>query len=771
MPWATFRVRAKAQLRRHQLLLWLVLATMLVGITAFGEPLDLSLRALRNKVRAQPVSGEIVVAGIDDDSLDKFGSWPWNRARLAELTQRLFERGADRVFIDVYLPPLEAKGDARLGETLARYPGRVFVASGMSQHGSEEPRQVEPMPEVTRHAETVSDFKWVEFWNGVGSVPYRLDIEGRPRRAMEAVLADVDGEVGETFPIDYSYQLSTVPYVSAATLLQDKPTLDLTGKSVVVGTNSPVVGGMFNLLGHKGRVARAFVVALGAETLRHGRPIVLGWWPAWLLAAAASTGLLYASRRKIARAGAAAAFVAITAGPVALEDAGVVVDVAPAFLLMIAAMVASAWIRFGARKRSQGALNPVSGLPTAMSILHGDEADPGIVVAARVRHFIDIISALPADYERELVKQIVTRLSLGTAGAQLLHGDDGNFFWVARSSDSASLIDQFKALQLIFRTPIQVVDKSFDVDVAFGLDQETHMPLSHRLASSLAAAHAASQQGLGWKVHDPAAAGAKEWSLSLLGELDQAIANGQIWVAYQPKLDLTTRLFQGAEALVRWTHVSRGPISPAEFVEIADKHGRIGKITAFVLNEAAHLVKDARQWQPGFTVSVNISPSQLTSREIVEMVKTVLIRHDIPASSLILEVTESAALVEGQIAQDLLDELCAMGVGLSIDDYGTGMSTLEYMRRIPAGELKIDRSFAATLANSAADQAVVRSTIELAHALGMKVVVEGIETAETLFMLTAMGCDIGQGYHIGRPVDGTALLELIEPQKQKAINA
>jgi EAL domain-containing protein (putative c-di-GMP-specific phosphodiesterase class I) len=233
---------------------------------------------------------------------------------------------------------------------------------------------------------------------------------------------------------------------------------------------------------------------------------------------------------------------------------------------------------------------------------------------------------------------------------------------------------------------------------------------------------------------------------------------------------MATRTFVGCEALVRWTHATRGPINPAEFVEVADRHGRIGKITAFVLEDAAQLVKDARQWIPDFTVSVNISPSQLTNREVVDMTRDVIERHDIPATAMILEVTETAAMAEEQMAQDLLEELRDMGVGLSIDDYGTGMSTLEYLRRIPASELKVDRRFASALATSAADQAVMRSTIELAHALGMKVVVEGIEAAETLYMLASMGCDMGQGYHIGRPADGAALLELLEPQKHAVLN-
>lgn len=772
MPPAQFRARALALFRKRQLFLWLALASLLVGTAEFGAPVDLALRTLRDKVRAQPVSGALVVIGIDDESLSTVGPWPWNRRKIATLTQSLFDAGARRVFFDVFFRPMEPAGDAELARTLAAHPGKVFVINGMDNAGkAERTRSILPMPQIARVAETVSDDKWLRFWNGVPTLDYKRYVENVPRRSIESAIAGVDGAVDEQFPVDYSFRIASIPYIGAANVLANpRSAQSVKGKDVLIGVNSPTSGEMFSVPG-QGRVARPFVVAVGAETLWQGRPIVLGWLPAWCFAVVAAWVLLYSTRRFSASIAGGVGIGVILLTPLLLERESIAVDVAPALLLILTAMGASAWQRFGARKRSQGATNPVSGLPTVTTILHGDQTDLGTLVAVRVRHFIDIVSALPPDRERELLKQIVTRMTLGTGGAQLLHGDDGNFFWLAPPSDLATVIDQFKALQLIFRTPIKVGDRSFDVDVAFGMDHETHMPLSHRIASSLAAAHAASQQGIGWKVHDPANSGAKEWTLSLLGELDQAILSGQIWVAYQPKMDMATRAFVGAEALVRWTHATRGPINPAEFVEVADRHGRIGKITTFVLEDAAQLVKEARQWIPDFTVSVNISPSQLTNREIIDMVQDVLVRHDIPAVSLILEVTETAAMAEERMAQDLLEELRAMGVGLSIDDYGTGMSTLEYLRRIPASELKVDRRFVTALATSVADQVVMRSTIELAHALGMKVVVEGIEQAETLYMLAGMGCDMGQGYHIGRPVDGPALLELLEPIDQWALNA
>lgn len=769
---AHLRASALALFRKRQLFLWLALVSLVVGIGEVAAPADLALHTLRDKLRAQPVSGKLVVVGIDDEALASLGAWPWTRDKFATITQHLFDAGARRVFIDIFLRPMEPVGDRQLADVVARHPGRVFAASGFSMGGNfQSGKAVLPMPEIAQSAETVSETKLLRFWNGVPTVSYSDEIGGRPYRSMESAISGVNGAVEEQFPIDYSFQIASIPYLSVADLTRapGQAAATVKGKDVLIGITAPSSTDIIKAPGQS-RAARLFIVALGAETLWQGRPIVFGWVPAWLVSLVMAAVIIYAPRNRWVSVAAVISLAALIGVPLALESYNITVEIAPALILIVSAMIAAAWQRFGARKRRQGATNPVSGLPTATAILHGDGIDPRILVAVRVRHFIDIVSALPPDRERELLKQIVTRLSLGTGGDQLLHGDDGNFFWLAPATELTTVVDQFKALQLIFRQPIQVVDKSFDVDVAFGLDQEAHMPLSHRLASALAAAHAASQQGIGWKVHDPATAGAKEWTLSLLGELDQAIQNGQIWVAYQPKLDIASRNFVGAEALVRWTHATRGPINPAEFVEVADRHGRIGKITAFVLEDAAQLVKDARQWIPDFTVSVNISPSQLANREIIEMTKLVLARHHLPATSLILEVTESAALAKEQVAQDLLEELRAMGVGLSIDDYGTGMSTLEYLRRIPASELKIDRRFVSALATSPEDQAVIRSTIELAHTLGMKVVVEGIEGAETLYMLAGMGCDMGQGYHIGRPIDGPALLELLEPHQQRVLN-
>lgn len=758
-------ITALAQKRKP--LLWLMLVSGLMGIAAFMEPADLALLTLRNKIRAQPVSGEVVVVGIDDESIAAKGPWPWNRARLAALTDRLFASGADRVFFDLYLPPLDPEGDRAFAKVIDRHPGAVFLASTNDYSADGKTRVLEPSS-LGDTAEVVSTMKFLRYWNGIPDLAYRQVIGDRVRRSMETAIAGVDGPLGERFPVDYSYTLASIPYASAADVLAGQSELDIKGRTVVVGLNSKTLSTRLAVPG-QGHATSVFVTVLGAETLKVGRPTVLGWWPLWLLAAAVSAVLLYGSNRFKWMLG-VPGLAALLVLPLVLEHAHVFVEVAPALLLAGGSLVAFAWRQVLERRRELGLVHPVSGLPTVNAMLRREDlVSSELLVAARVRRFADIVSTLPPDFEHELTKLIAARLSIGTTGAQLWHGDDGNFVWLTNASELELVVDQFKAMQLIFRSPIKVAERSYDVDVAFGIDRETALPMSHRLASALAAAHAASEEGVCWMVHDPATAKAKEWKLSLLGELDDALEAGHIWVAYQPQLDLRTAMITGAEALVRWTHPVRGPISPMDFVEVAERNGRIGKVTAFVLDRAGAVTRDVLRRNPAFRMSVNLSPSELSSRMIVDVVRSMLARYQIPADALVLEITETAAIAEGEAALATLNELRALGIGIAIDDYGTGMSTLEYLRKIPATELKIDRRFTNALLNGPADRAVMVSTVELAHILGLEVVAEGIETPEQLFALAQIHCDRGQGYHIARPMEDSDLKEMIDyPAKVKA---
>ncbi|HUG22838.1 putative bifunctional diguanylate cyclase/phosphodiesterase, partial [Piscinibacter sp.] len=241
-------------------------------------------------------------------------------------------------------------------------------------------------------------------------------------------------------------------------------------------------------------------------------------------------------------------------------------------------------------------------------------------------------------------------------------------------------------------------------------------------------------------------------TLSLLGELRQAVAEGQLRLYLQPKLALDSGHVIGAEALVRWQHPQRGLVPPMQFIPFAEQTGFIRTITMWVFEEAARHWRLLNAQGLKIALSVNLSTRDLLDQELPQKFDALLVKHRVPAEAFCLEITESAIMDDPQRAQTTLDRLSALGFKLSIDDFGTGYSSLAYLRRLPVDELKIDKSFVMCMEKDADGAKIVRSTIDLAHNLGLSVVAEGVESAAVWDMLRELNCDEAQGFHMSRPM-------------------
>jgi diguanylate cyclase (GGDEF)-like protein len=239
--------------------------------------------------------------------------------------------------------------------------------------------------------------------------------------------------------------------------------------------------------------------------------------------------------------------------------------------------------------------------------------------------------------------------------------------------------------------------------------------------------------------------------LHLLGDLRRAIIDRAIDVHYQPKLHLQSGRICGVEALARWTHPERGPIAPNVFIPLAETGGLIGELGSAVLELAVAQLAQWRRDGLELQMAVNLSVRRLLDEGVVEEVAGVLARHDLPATVLELEITESVFLDDPERAQTVLRELSELGVSLAVDDYGTGYSSLAYLRDLPISTLKLDRAFIGGILRSETDEAIVASTLLLARSLNLRVVAEGIEDTGTLLAVERLGCDEAQGYFIGRP--------------------
>jgi EAL domain-containing protein (putative c-di-GMP-specific phosphodiesterase class I) len=259
--------------------------------------------------------------------------------------------------------------------------------------------------------------------------------------------------------------------------------------------------------------------------------------------------------------------------------------------------------------------------------------------------------------------------------------------------------------------------------------------------------------------------------LALVGELRRGIDEKELELHYQPKVDLVTRDVMGVEALARWQHPRRGLLFPDEFISLAEHTGLIRPLTLHLLEQALGQCRAWREEGFEFGVAVNLSMQNLLDLQFPDDLAALLGKSGVPPASLELEITESTIMGEPRRAMSVLTRLSSMGVRLTIDDFGTGYSSLSYLKQLPVSTIKIDKSFVIPMMESEDDAVIVQSTIDLGRNLGLSVVAEGVETQAAMDRLTALRCDIAQGYHLSRPVPPNDLVAWLSAYPDSALRS
>lgn len=745
-----------------KLLLWTAAAGLIFGLIGFGEVAEDWLRVARNNFHRHSASGQVVVLTIDDKSLHGVGNWPWPRTVEGKLVDDLTAAGAKRIFFDVNFSfPSNASDDRAFADAVRR-SGRVtlFTHTNSSRSGASPEFDV-PLPSLASHARLATGSLHYNYQNAVWQVLYAARVGTQTIPSIASAISNVRGTPGTQFRVDYSIDPATIPSYPAGDVLNGRiGAKQLAGKDVLIGIATDVIGDKYFIPGY-GRSFGVYVHAIAAETLRSGPPIDLGWIPGFLLglgaAAAAVVRRRFAERFVIFTGGLTALFV----GPAFLEARLIFADVTPGLFVLLTVLTVLGWRRY----RARGFVNPISNLPNLNALRANRFGRAKALVAARVLNYEEVVAALPPSGEHQLIDQIVSRLNIGSPKRLLYQGDGGIFAWF--EEPKAPFGNHLEALYALFRNPARVGDLSMDLTVSFGVEVGSGRSIHNRLASALVAAEEAAHDGLKWKYHDPDTLENASWKLSMLSQLDEAIDRGEVWVAYQPKLDLASRRIVGAEALARWTHPEKGPIAASEFVAAAEQHNRIGKLTDFVLEKAVAAAAQINKRGVDFDMAVNLSARLLTDKGFTLRLSALLARHSLAPQHLMLELTETAALTGSGEGLDMITRLRELGVNIAIDDYGTGLSTLDYLKKIPADEIKIDQSFVKGIVDNRSDRLMVQSTIGLAHSLGRKVVAEGVEHRDILDLLIEMGCDIAQGFAVGRPMGLDTLTKRLASDRKR----
>jgi diguanylate cyclase (GGDEF)-like protein len=281
------------------------------------------------------------------------------------------------------------------------------------------------------------------------------------------------------------------------------------------------------------------------------------------------------------------------------------------------------------------------------------------------------------------------------------------------------------------------------------------------LRAAAVAGRAARSLGVGHAVYSAERDVPDSRSLELLGDLRQAIEENQLFLQYQPCVELRAQRIVGVEALVRWRHPRFGLVPPSQFIPLAERTALVQPLTRWILNEALRCAQDWHERGLSLFTSINLSARNLHAPDLIPRIQGLRETWGIPWDVIEFEVTESALMKDPRRAADALERVCAFGASLAIDDFGTGYSSLVNLRKLPFSKIKIDKSFVFGMRSSDEDAAIVQAIIELARTLGLKSHAEGVEDQATLDRLAALGCDHAQGFHIARPLDRQDLLEWI----------
>ena len=733
----------------------------LLATTGAGAGVETAVQDARFGLRSRAASGDLHLVEIDARSIAAIDRWPWPRRNHAQLVDQLTQAGAAGIAFDVdFSSQSDPEGDRLFAAALARAGGGVVLPTLRQQAGGGRAGYLDslPVPVLRAHSMAAAVSILPDPDGQIRSAPIGTVTNGVPRPSLSAMLAGRAGAVGRDFPIDYAIRPDTIPRHSFIDIRDGRfDPRAIRGKRVLIGATAVEMGDRY-AVPRFGVIPGVVIQALAAETLMRGVPVDGGPLLPLLLALALATFLLRTRRTGALVAAALALPVILFALSLTAETMGVRFALVPALAALASVTAAATGQRISATLQARRLTDEATGLRNRRALLATAGGEGVTIAAATFAEYDKLLSALGEAGAADAVRRVRDRIALLAGGTEIFRVEDRVLAWLAPADIEQTHI-LYEQLRRIMMAPVEVDGRRADVTLTLGVAQDSD-PAAALAHAALAAAQAR-DAGEGFHHHVQSEADAAAQEVSLLGELDQAIAVGEIEVVYQPKLHIASGEIVSVEALVRWRHPTRGMLRPDLFIPLAERNDRIAGLTLHVMERT---IAALTIWGGGgrpIGGAVNISAKLLSDSAFLVDLGALITQSGIDPGLITLEVTESAAVSDPAGAGAALRALKSLGLRISMDDYGTGQSTLTYIKQLPLDELKLDRSFVQFAHQNRSDAVLVRSTVELAHELGLKVVAEGVEEAACLAYLASIGCDLAQGYLISKPIDAGSLEALL----------
>ncbi|SHN49645.1 EAL domain-containing protein [Erythrobacter sanguineus] len=724
-------------------------------------PVEDGFRAARAQLRLRPAPQDIVVVAIDDASLDELQVAIPSRFHDSAVIDRLIDAGAQKVVFDrAHADPETPAADAMFAQTLEAQRGKVWLGTTSPVDTMlQKSDGILPAPQFRSKANWAGMDGWGAPFALSSTFPTQIVVGGRDVPSISAVLSDYRGTPLARYRPDYAFRVETIPTARFSDVLHGRFDVDaFKGKNVVIG-NTFVANPDFYNLPFYGKVPGVYFHVLGAHTLKRGTPVDLMWVPAILIAGIAIASLAWSRSRSPRPVW--FAFFGLPGLALIFDELGVNIDIMSAMLALLGAGIG---FRRLAQKYYSSEVNAMTTTALSLETANGEHD----VYALKIASLAEMSEDWSARELGEFVNTLITYVKgPGEAGDVAFERD--MLVWLGPRMDPVSLDRHADGLALMLKTIISHEWRSASSSAALGIDTNYALPLGQRIKKAMQAADEAANRGVRFIINNPAYLEARNHRIEIIRVLEKGLRERSIGVAYQPKVDLASGRIVGAETLIRWHAEGGGYVNPQELVLAAEANDRINELTIAVMETALAEGRHAIALDPQFKLAINMSAKSLSDTHLLFDMMTVLGRHGFPAENLMLELTETAKLEDARIAPQI-EVLKQRGISLSIDDFGTGQSNLEYIEKLPSSELKIDKKFVQHMASSEESRAVVRATIEIAHSLGKVVVAEGVEDEAVAAALRAMGCDLAQGFLYAPAIPMSELLVMMGTS-QIAINS
>ncbi len=769
MPELAHRILAPGRLRQAGIA---IAVAALVSALTILRPLDISAWTAQSKLFAHQPSTEIIFITDESQTLERSGS-PINQ-RLLGVLKQLDTAGAERIVLDTPIRRSVSPADDRvLRDELQKLGDRVVLTRAVSADLEENTQVAVSDPYFAEGLKVVSTDLQMDFLGFVWEIEETHANGPKAYPALWNELAEGGDAERPIYP-DYSIQTSGVPKIDLFVLERgDDAAVDQ------VRGNIAVIGG---LVGddrtvnvpdyYYGKVHATLVHILAAETAKRGSgqyvsaAVTLPVMGILLL-----LGLLL-FHQNAARRTFYFAWVAVFALVFVLgAEMGWRMMLADPLLLGMIYAGTRATLNF---RRRHLYVEPRSKLPNFVALQRdfGDD-DSGTewtIVVAKIARLDAVFATInPAEQGRYL-RQVAARLTVADT-AMTIYYDGGKYFAFALpTADYQDLPSHLEGLRAIASQTITVSGVALDVSMTLGVDEAHGHSIPNRISSAIAAADQAREAYRPVFIISDFEADSETWDYSLQARLEDALSEDRISIKLQPKADLQSGLFVGAEALARWSDEQRGEIPPAQFILQCERVGRLDDLTKRILWKSLSASKELERDGLPARVAVNVSAIQFVDTRIVDLVERSLIATGADPRNIIIEVTESARIENFKVAREIMERIGRSGVEFAIDDFGVASANFDALYELPFSELKIDRMFADEVTRSPSARAIVSHLAQLSKEMNLTSVAEGIESRETLESLRDLGCDLAQGFYLARPQPLAQLKETLSLQKDNFPN-